>query len=142
MAVKDLVSGVLAESITTSTTNVLVTIAQSIGASGIQAFFPTPPFYITIMPKSPIVGVAELCWDARIGFRTTNVDSLVAKMHEMSLAYVVGDMATYCPFGEPPYLTIYLQPSTDGQTNIDVGFMEELAKLTIIPLERKDKGND
>lgn len=59
MAVKDLVSGVLAESITTSTTNILVTIAQNIGASGIQAFFPTPPFYITIMPKSPIVGVAN-----------------------------------------------------------------------------------
>ena len=74
----------------------------------------------------------ELCWDARIGFRTTNVDSLVAKMHEMSLAYVVGDMATYCPFGEPPYLAIYLQPSTDGQTNIDAGFMEELSEMTII----------
>lgn len=59
MAVKDLVSGVLAESITTSTTNVLVTIAENIGASGIQAFFPTPPFYITIMPKSPVVGVAN-----------------------------------------------------------------------------------
>lgn len=59
MAVKDLVSGVLAEPITTSTTNILVTIAQNIGASGIQAFFPTPPFYITIMPKSPIIGVAN-----------------------------------------------------------------------------------
>ena len=74
----------------------------------------------------------ELCWDARVGFRTTNVDSLVAKMHEMSLAYVVGDMATYHPFGEPPYLTIYLQPSTDGQTNIDAEFMEELANLNIL----------
>ena len=74
----------------------------------------------------------ELCWDARIGFRTANVDSLVAKMHEMSLAYVVGDMATYHPFGESlPYLTIYLQPSTDGQTNIDVGFMEELGKIVL-----------
>lgn len=59
MAVKDLVSGVLAESITTSTTNVLVTIAQSIGRPGILSFFPTPPFYITIMPKSPAVGVAN-----------------------------------------------------------------------------------
>lgn len=78
----------------------------------------------------------ELCWDAKIGFRTTNVDSLVAKMHEMSMAYVVGDMATYCPFGEPPYLTIYLQPSTDGQTNIDVGFMEKLSELTIVPSEK------
>lgn len=77
--------------------------------------------------------------DAKIGFRTTNVDSLLVKMHEMSLAYVVGDMATHYPFGESPYLTIYLQPSTDGQTNIDVEFMDE---LTIIPLERKDKGND
>ena len=74
----------------------------------------------------------ELCWDAKIGFRTANVDSLLAKMHDMSLAYVVGDMATYCPFGESPYLTIYLQPSTDGQTNIDVGFMEELEKLNIL----------
>lgn len=69
----------------------------------------------------------DLCWNARIGFRTTNVDSLVAKMYEMSLAYVVGDIATYHPFGE--YLTIYLQPSTDGQTNIDARFMEELAKI-------------
>lgn len=72
----------------------------------------------------------ELCWDARIGFRTTNVDSLMAKMHEMSLAYVVGDIATYLqPFGEPPFLTIYLQPSTDCQTNIDVGFMEKLSEV-------------
>ena len=81
----------------------------------------------------------ELCWEDRIGFRTTkigfrttNVDSLMAKMHDMSLAYVVGDIATYSPFGEPPHLTIYLQPSTDGQTNIDAGFMEELAKLNIL----------
>ena len=73
----------------------------------------------------------ELCWDDRIGFRTNNVDSLLVKMHDMSLAYVVGDMATYSQFGEPPYLTIYLQPSTCGQTNIDVGFMEELAKLNL-----------
>ena len=78
----------------------------------------------------------ELCWDARIGFRTTNVDSLVAKMHEMSLAYVVGDMAMHYPFGEPPHLTIYLDPSTDGRTNIDVGFMEKLSEMTIISSEK------
>lgn len=59
MAVKNLVSGVLAQSITTSTTNVLVNIADNIDASGIQSFFPTPPFYITIMPKTPTVGVAN-----------------------------------------------------------------------------------
>ena len=59
MAVKNLVSGVLAQSITTSTTNVLVNIADNISASGIQSFFPTPPFYITIMPKAPTVGVAN-----------------------------------------------------------------------------------
>lgn len=59
MAVKNLVSGVLAQSITTSTTNVLVDIAENIDASGIQSFFPTPPFYITIMPKNPTVGVAN-----------------------------------------------------------------------------------
>lgn len=59
MAVKNLVSGVLAQSITTSTTNVLVNIAENIDASGIQSFFPTPPFYITIMPKNPTVGVAN-----------------------------------------------------------------------------------
>ena len=59
MAVKNLVSGVLAQSITTSTTNILVNIAQGISASEIQSFFPTPPFYITIMPKAPAVGVAN-----------------------------------------------------------------------------------
>lgn len=59
MAVKDLVSGVLTESITTSTTNILVNVAQGISASEIQSFFPTPPFYITIMPKSPTVGVSN-----------------------------------------------------------------------------------
>ena len=59
MAVKNLVSGVLAQSITTSTTNVLVNIAQGISASDIQSFFPTLPFYITIMPKNPAVGVAN-----------------------------------------------------------------------------------
>lgn len=59
MAVKNLVSGVLAQSITTSTTNVLVNIAENVDASGIQSFFPTPPFYITIMPKTPTVGVAN-----------------------------------------------------------------------------------
>lgn len=59
MAVKNLVSGVLAQSITTSTTNVLVNIAENVNASGIQSFFPTPPFYITIMPKTPTVGVAN-----------------------------------------------------------------------------------
>ena len=59
MAVKNLVSGVLAQSITTSTTNILVNVAQGIGASEVQSFFPTPPFYITIMPKTPAVGVAN-----------------------------------------------------------------------------------
>lgn len=59
MAVKNLVSGVLAQSITTSTTNILVNIAENVDASAIQSFFPTPPFYITIMPKSPAVGVAN-----------------------------------------------------------------------------------
>lgn len=74
--------------------------------------------------------LVELCWNADIRFRSRRVDSLLVKMHEMSLAYVVGDMVTYHPFGEH-YLTIYLQPSTDGQTNIDVGFMEELAKIDL-----------
>lgn len=59
MAVKNLVSGVLAQSITTSTTNILVNIAENVDASGIQSFFPTPPFYITIMPKTPNIGVAN-----------------------------------------------------------------------------------
>lgn len=59
MAVKNLVSGVLAQSITTSTTNILVNVSQGISASEVQSFFPTPPFYITIMPKSPNIGVAN-----------------------------------------------------------------------------------
>lgn len=59
MAVKNLVSGVLVQSITTSTTNILVNISENVDASAIQSFFPTPPFYITIMPKTPEVGVAN-----------------------------------------------------------------------------------
>lgn len=59
MAVKNLVSGVLAQSITTSTTNVLVNIAENTNAQGITDFFPNPPFYITIMPKTPTIGVAN-----------------------------------------------------------------------------------
>lgn len=59
MAVKNLVSGVLAQSITTSTTNILVNIAENTNAQGITDFFPNPPFYITIMPKTPTIGVAN-----------------------------------------------------------------------------------
>ena len=73
----------------------------------------------------------ELCWDTRIRFSASDVDSLLAKMHDMSLAYVVEDMATYCPFDNSRVMIIYLQPSIDGQTNIDVGFMEELGKIVL-----------
>ena len=79
----------------------------------------------------------ELYWDGRIGFRTTNVDSLVAKMHELSLAYIVWDMVLYYSLGEQSYLTIFLGSAADGQTNIDAGFMEELSKLTIIPIGKE-----
>lgn len=56
---KNLVSGTLAESITTSTTNILVHIGDNVGAQTITNFFPTAPFYITIMPKSPAANVAN-----------------------------------------------------------------------------------
>lgn len=56
---KNLVSGTLADDITTSTTNILVHIADNISAQGITDFFPDPPFYITIMPKTPTIGVAN-----------------------------------------------------------------------------------
>lgn len=56
---KNLVSGTLAESITTSTTNILVHIGDNVGAQTITNFFPTAPFYITVMPKSPVVNVAN-----------------------------------------------------------------------------------
>lgn len=56
---KNLVSGTLAGDITTSTTNILVHIADNISAQGILDFFPNPPFYITIMPKTPTIGVAN-----------------------------------------------------------------------------------
>ena len=76
----------------------------------------------------------HLCWDGMIRFRTRNMDDLLGKMHEMSLSHSIGYIESYSY--EPPHvpwLTIYLQPSTDGQTNIDVEFMERLSKLTIIP---------
>lgn len=59
MAVKDLVSGVLYEPISTSSTMLLVTIGENVSASTITSFFPATPFYITVMPKSPAVGVAN-----------------------------------------------------------------------------------
>ena len=74
--------------------------------------------------------VLRLDFDTKIQVR--NTDSLLEKMHELSLSYVVVDMMSYSPFDQPPIVEILIQPSIDGQTNIDADFMEELAKLNIL----------
>lgn len=53
---KDLASGTLAESISASTTNLLVYVGNG-SASTIKAVWPDTPFYATLMPASPNAGV-------------------------------------------------------------------------------------
>jgi len=53
---KDLASGTLAESISASTTNLLVYVGDG-SASTIKAVWPDTPFYVTLMPASPSAGV-------------------------------------------------------------------------------------
>ena len=53
---KDLASGTLAESISASTTNLLVYVGDG-SASTLKAVWPDTPFYATLMPASPSAGV-------------------------------------------------------------------------------------
>lgn len=104
---KNLVSGTLADDITTSTTNILVHIADNISAQGITDFFPNPPFYITIMPKTPTIGVANRL-DSEI-IKITNVGhdqvgnaaltGIRAQRDTTAKAFSTGDIVTvgsYC----------------------------------------------
>lgn len=104
---KNLVSGTLADDITTSTTNILVHIADNISAQGITDFFPNPPFYITIMPKTPTIGVANRL-DSEI-IKITNVGhdqvgnaaltGVRAQRDTTAKAFSTGDIVTvgsYC----------------------------------------------
>lgn len=58
MAIKNLASGTLAESVSASTTTLLVYVGNG-SSSTIQGVWPTPPFYATIMPSNPTAGVAN-----------------------------------------------------------------------------------
>ena len=80
--------------------------------------------------------VLRLDFDTKI--HAKNTDSLLEKMHELSLSYVVVDMVSYYVFDQFPVVDILIQPSIDGQTNIDVEFMEELAKLNIFQGDRSN----
>lgn len=104
---KNLVSGTLADDITTSTTNILVHIADNISAQGITDFFPNTPFYITIMPKTPTIGVANRL-DSEI-IKITNVGhdqvgnaaltGVRAQRDTTAKAFSTGDIVTvgsYC----------------------------------------------
>lgn len=74
--------------------------------------------------------VLRLDFDTKI--HAKNTDFLLEKMHELSLSHVVVDMVSYSSFDQLPVVEILIRPSIDGQTNIDVEFMEELAKLNIL----------
>lgn len=58
MGTKNLASGTLSETITTSSTTLLVYVGAG-SASTIRGVFPTAPFYITVMPFAPNAGVAN-----------------------------------------------------------------------------------
>ena len=68
---KDLASGTLAESISASTTTLLVYVGEG-GASTIKAVWPDTPFYASIMPASPSAGVPN------------NLDSEIVKVTNVS----------------------------------------------------------
>ena len=55
---KDLASGTLAESVSASTTTLLVYVGEG-GATTIRGVWPDTPFYASIMPASPSAGVAN-----------------------------------------------------------------------------------
>ena len=55
---KNLASGTLAEDISNSDTLVLVYVGNG-SAATIKAVWPTAPFYITVMPHSPVAGVSN-----------------------------------------------------------------------------------
>jgi hypothetical protein len=119
---KNLVSGTLADDITTSTTNILVHIADNISAQGITDFFPTAPFYITIMPKSPTIGVANSL-DSEI-IKITNVDhdqvgnaaltGVRAQRDTTAKAFSTGDIVTVGVYAED---AVFL--SEDGTTETE-----------------------
>ena len=105
---KNLVSGTLADDITTSTTNILVHIADNISAQGITDFFPTAPFYITIMPKAPANGVSNRL-DSEI-IKITNVGhdqvgnaaltGVRAQRDTTAKAFSTGDIVTVGVYAE------------------------------------------
>lgn len=140
MAVKNLVSGVLAQSITTSTTNVLVNIAENIDASGIQSFFPTPPFYITIMPKTPAVGVAnrldsEILQVTAVGGDQSGNASLTCvrgQRDTTAKAFDVGSIVTVGVYAEDAVLL-----GSEGSTNSTTAYEKRLVDKngnTIVPI--------
>ena len=55
---KNLASGTIAESISASSTTILVYVGEG-GATTIKGVWPTTPFYATIMPSNPNAGVAN-----------------------------------------------------------------------------------
>lgn len=140
MAVKNLVSGVLAQSITTSTANVLVNIAENIDASGVQSFFPTPPFYITIMPKTPTVGVAnrldsEILQVTAVGNDQSGNASLTCvrgQRDTTAKAFSAGDIVTVGIYAEEAVLL-----GSEGSTTSTTAYRKKLVDKdgnTIIPI--------
>ena len=119
MTAKNLVSGTLADDITTSTTNILVHIADNISAQGITDFFPTTPFYITIMPKSPAIGVSnhldsEIIKITNVGHDQVGNAALTgvrAQRDTTAKAFSTGDIVTVGVYAED---AVFL--SEDGTT--------------------------
>lgn len=140
MAIKDLVSGVLSESITASTTNILVNVAQNISASEIQSLFPTPPFYITIMPKTPTVGVANRLDSEIIKITAVGSDQsgnafltgVRAQRNTTAKAFSAGDIVTVGVYAEDAVLL-----GGDGSTTSTTAYEKKLVDKdgnTIVPI--------
>jgi hypothetical protein len=100
----------------------LVHIADNISAQGITDFFPTAPFYITIMPKTPTIGVANSL-DSEI-IKITNVGhdqvgnaaltGVRAQRDTTAKAFSTGDIVTVSVYAED---AVFL--SEDGTTETE-----------------------
>lgn len=112
MAIKNLASGTLAESVSASATTLLVYVGNG-SASTIKGVWPTPPFYATIMPSNPTAGVPN------------SLDSEIVKVTAVGNDQV-GNTALTVVRGQKGSAT---QAFAEGAIVTNAGYVEEAVLL-------------
>ena len=108
---KNLASGTIAESISASSTTILVYVGEG-GATTIKGVWPTTPFYATIMPSNPNAGVAnsldsEIVLVTAVGNDQVGNTALTVTRGQRGTttkAYVEGDIVTAGIYAEDAVL--------------------------------------